>query len=560
MIDFSDLISPTIVEFKLEMNLGPCELHYDLGKADDEQYTCPVEKKIDFKAYICSFGSVHSRSDESYSFSIYTNSNTGKIYYVPCIEVNYTYKEKSYSWAFMISPNCSSDNEHTPAQKGNSTEEDRNKYREQLEKLNHKDEKYGILSAIFGVLIGFFLFYHLCDEKYQEAKRRLNRQIETLVPLRYKLKRLEHYKALGNEGANLDDIDEFRNEKTLTETEATTLLPALEGSDSETYEKLPQSVVEIDEYFEETNSLCSDYYAVARKFFNWLFVAWAVAIVVVTVKCVSDNAAEKRAIEQSISTEVTRWERRFHEEFVGKQFISDFTSDKILKISIIDTQKLIYQIGKKSGNILEEHINWSNPKQVTYNISVNASRTSYKNDVISDFVWTFDGYTCSDLKNEYQDDEFQTCFSVSNSESQYSFHKDNGIEIAEIEKKQKKLQDVFEHNIVGKTFESSKYSSELLRVTIKNNSTLEYQIGKKEDYIGDITWGSPKQVSYTISIDYIPNSYSEGKYFFTWGFADYICTDLEKALKDNEIYRHFHIKKNGESKNSIDNGFDFDLN
>lgn len=267
--------------------------------------------------------------------------------------------------------------------------------------------------------------------------------------------------------------------------------------------------------------------------------------VVVRLNSATENnssiAVEDTKTMAEESAELQAWKTRFHEEFVGKEYVSNSSNENVLKIRVLDDNTLQYQTGSNDNDILAPSFWWDAPKTVKYKLAI----------VGDELRLIFDNFVCDDLTTG---DSFSNMFRIckeddSNSSICYDFTLDEGLEISVVEQQQKKLKSKFKQLFFGRDFICGNGGKEKFRFKVLNKNSIRYQTGVRGEYPNsDIEWSTPQTVSYNLGMSVTKGVIDDYKINVTLVFGKYMSKKLGKVLSEKSTCSTFELKSKEDSQ------------
>lgn len=255
----------------------------------------------------------------------------------------------------------------------------------------------------------------------------------------------------------------------------------------------------------------------------------------------SSIAVEDTKIMAEESAELQAWKTRFHEEFVGKEYVSNSSNENVLKIRVLDDNTLQYQTGSNDNDILTPSFWWDAPKTVKYKLAI----------VGDELRLIFDNFVCDDLTTR---DSFSNMFRIckeddSNSSICYDFTLDEGLEISVVEQQQNKLKSKFKQLFFGRDFICGNGGKEKFRFKVLNKNSIRYQTGVRGEYPNsDIEWSTPQTVSYDLGMSVTKGVIDDYKINVTLVFGKYMSKELGKVLSEKSTCSTFELKSKEDSQ------------
>lgn len=374
----------------------------------------------------CSFGNFGRITDEDMTYRHNLNLNTGLLYFVPFVQVIYSYKGDTHEWVFMQSPSIRTAEPTIPEMDENENPliELQNQFEKQRKRISKKELWSYVISFFIPPLLGFFYFDMFIDNICKKAKRRLNTQFD-LATLLFRLKRSKglpkHGKKAEISKEGIEDL--FDEEAGYYDGVEDALL--YDGGEK------PTTIEGIEAYFAETEII----YRKAIKRINGYW--WRVLAIILLLggaisgylyydnwqseKMQKEEAAafeienrrveqERRRVEQEWRRVEQEWHDKFQAEFIGKEMSG--TTDyygmptKRMQIKIIDASHLEYSIAEEDYSnigLISDSFKTILSKTVPYTIRVTRSSSNDyggpKEGDISVKI-EFDGYVSKNLLGE----------------------------------------------------------------------------------------------------------------------------------------------------------------
>lgn len=357
----------------------------------------------------CSFGNFGRTSDHNLSYRQSLNLNTGIVYYIPFVQVIYSYRGTNHEWVFMQSPSIRTAEPTIPEMDAldNPLEDMQALFEKQRSSLSTKETWSLILSFLLTTPIGCIIFYCCANSIIEKAKRRLNTQVG-LVSLMFKLKRQAN---LAKHGVKAE-VD-HNNRDYIDDSDS--------NSDRALYDwsEKPTTVEGIEQYFVETEKIRKKALRKIRGFW-WGLITLVLLVVGAIIgynrwddiqkeKMWEEEQAMIEAENKKLTDEVTG---KFNAEIIGNTYEGyDLYEGKYMKLKFLDGSRLQYQLGMENGewdftNGARKKVNWERPKTVPYKLSVNRHEKEWDNESTATCKLEFDGYTSENILKEYGDFEF----------------------------------------------------------------------------------------------------------------------------------------------------------
>ena len=368
----------------------------------------------------CSFGNFGRITDEDMTYRHNLNLNTGLLYFVPFVQVIYSYKGDTHEWVFMQSPSIRTAEPTIPEMDENENPliELQNQFEKQRKRISKKELWSYVISFFIPPLLGFFFFDMFTDNICKKAKRRLNTQFD-LATLLFSLKRSKglpkHGKKAEISKEGIEDL--FDEEAGYYDGVEDALL--YDGGEK------PTTIEGIEAYFAETEII----YRKAIKRINgywWRFLA----IILLLGGAISgylyyDNwqkekmweeeyqlqeeqrqqeEAKQLEIETAKRAEVEQIQREaqqrlqqkqseirhaFYNQFVGKtlqssgwanSYSGDNTIYEFWRITFIDKNDLRFEIQKAEAGYQLKDDNWQTMATAPYSLEFDLEENKYSSD------------------------------------------------------------------------------------------------------------------------------------------------------------------------------------
>lgn len=385
------------------------------NEADSEAVLIDVAIELKHKAEKCSYGGFIPRSSHvsqflkdgrecthehlSFTYQFNENGTVGELYYVPLVYVIYSYKGETYEWGFMLTTDNIGSYD-TPISTDDSIDEDIDNQKEEHSRLSVKWNVFLFLSGVFTFLVGMLIFLVRNISLYERIGKRYRYQ-ESLVSLLGIYKRRENLIKHGADKKTIAVINAQIQEEYDDEED--------EGEDDRT----PKSIAEIHEYFAETEILRQKLLKRMKRFWVW----YISLIIIVGGSILGYNYYSNKIAEEQINHESQRQEEEHNalkvrvEGEIREQFLSRFQNKtyegaeensildgQIIKIKVLDNNRLEYQLGSKSYNGLDSSISWSSPKIIPYTLDIDITNHTEDRYCVS-AIFRFGEYESSDLLN-----------------------------------------------------------------------------------------------------------------------------------------------------------------
>lgn len=416
-IDFNTITGSNAKQLKDEVTPVPASasIRKVTVEIDSETVLTNMMREINRKAEKCSYGNfiprtsglphsvimgrecVHEQFNVKYKLN--ENGTIGELYYLPFVYVVYSYKGNTYKWGFMLNPDCAGVYD-TPTSEDNTNDEDIDVLKEKSNQIRAKWNIFLFLSGVLSFLVGMIIFLVRNISLYERIGKRYCYQ-ESMFSLLGIYKRRENLIKHGADKKTISEIDAQIQEEYDDEED--------EGEDDRT----PKSIAEIHEYFAETEVLRQTLLKRMKRFWVW----YISLIVIVGGSILGYIYYSDKMAEEQISQESQRQEDEFNalivrvEGEIREQFISRFQNKtfegaeensildgQIIKIKVLDNNRLEYQLGSKSYNGLDQSTAWSSPKIIHYTLDIDITNQTEDRYCVS-AIFRFDEYESSDLLN-----------------------------------------------------------------------------------------------------------------------------------------------------------------
>lgn len=416
-IDFNTINGSNAKQIKDGMALVPASasIRKVTVEIDSETVLTNMMREVNRKAEKCSYGDFIPRSSglphsvimgrecvhEQFNvkYKLNDNGTIGELYYLPFVYVVYSYKGDTYKWGFMLNP------DHagvygTPASEDNTNEEDIDVQKEKSNQVRAKWNIFLFLSGVLSFLVGMIIFLVRNISLYERIGKRYRYQ-ESMFSLLGIYKRRENLIKHGADKKTISEIDAQIQEEYDDEED--------EGEDDRT----PKSIAEIHEYFAETEILRQKLLKRMKRFWVW----YISLIIIVGGSILGYNYYSNKIAEEQINQESQRQEEEHNtlkvrvEGEIREQFLSRFQNKtyegaeensildgQIIKIKVLDNNRLEYQLGSKSYNGLDSSISWSSPKIIPYTLDIDITNHTEDRYCVS-AIFRFGEYESSDLLN-----------------------------------------------------------------------------------------------------------------------------------------------------------------
>lgn len=359
----------------------------------------------------CSFGNFGRITDEDMTYRHNLNLNTGLLYFVPFVQVIYSYKGDTHEWVFMQSPSIRTAEPTIPEMDENENPliELQNQFEKQRKRISKKELWSYVISFFIPPLLGFFFFYMFTDNICKKAKRRLNTQFD-LATLLFRLKRSKGLSKHGKKAEiSKEEIEDlFDEEAGYYDGVEDALL--YDGGEK------PTTIEGIEAYFAETEII----YRKAIKRINgywWRFLA----IILLLGGAIGgylyfDNWQKEKMWEEEYAVREAENQKlhdkishKFAAKMVGKTFEGHYLSSseyRYMRITFLNDSRLQYQLGiaKVEYNGARRKVNWEQSKTVNYSLDVTRLENQYDKGIVCKLV--FGGYTSENILQEYGENDF----------------------------------------------------------------------------------------------------------------------------------------------------------
>lgn len=424
-IDFSKISSGNQTEW-------PCKQFMPDGAIVDTDYIDlndnksgiigAVERVVKSVATDCSYGNFDRTSDPHLSYRWDFNRNTGIVYYIPFVQVLYSYRGTNHEWVFMQSPSIRTAEPTIPEmdESANPLIEMQNKFENQRKRISRKELWSYVISFFLPPWLGLVFFMMFTDKICKQAKRRLNTQLD-LATLLFRLKRTKGLSKQGKKAeiSNEGIEDLYDDEAGDYDGEEDTLL--YDGGVK------PSTIEGIEAYFAETEVI----YRKAIKRINgywWRFIA-IVLLLGGSIggyfyydnwqkeKMWEEEYAIREAENKKLAEEVTK---KFKAEMIGTTYEGAYLGS-FMQIKILENSRLQYKLGEETSEWDENYrhkIRWGNPKTISYKLDIGLGKDDYWNETKEFCFLEFDGYKTSNLVNENGDNFFVDSFTIPRDKNQ----------------------------------------------------------------------------------------------------------------------------------------------
>lgn len=382
---------------------------------DSETVLANMMREVNRKAEKCSYGDFIPRSsglphsvimgrecvheEFNVKYKLNENGTIGELYYLPFVYVVYSYKGDTYKWGFMLNPNHAGVYD-TPASEDNTNDEDIDFQKEKSNQVRAKWNTFLFLSGVLSFLVGMIIFLVRNISLYERIGKRYLYQ-ESMFSLLGIYKRRENLIKHGADKKTISEIDAQIQEEYDDEED--------EGEDDRT----PKSIAEIHEYFAETEVLKQKLLKRMKRFWVW----YISLIVIAGGSILGYSYYSNKRVEEQINQESQRQEEEHNalkvrvEGEIREQFLSRFQNKtyegaeensildgQIIKIKVLDNNRLEYQLGSKSYNGLDSSISWSSPKIIPYTLDIDITNHTEDRYCVS-AIFRFGEFESSDLLN-----------------------------------------------------------------------------------------------------------------------------------------------------------------
>lgn len=416
-IDFNTINGSNAKQIKDGMALVPASasIRKVTVGIDSEIVLTNMMREVNRKAEKCSYGDFIPRSSglphsvimghecvhEQFNvkYKLNENGTIGELYYLPFVYVVYSYKGDTYKWGFMLNPDHAGVYD-TPTSEDNTNEEDIDFQKEKSNQIRAKWNIFLFLSGVLSFLVGMIIFLVRNISLYERIGKRYRYQ-ESMFSLLGIYKRRENLIKHGADKKTISEIDAQIQEEYDDEED--------EGEDDRT----PKSIAEIHEYFAETEILRQKLLKRMKRFWVW----YISLIVIVGGSILGYIYYSDKMAEEQINQESQRQEDEFNalkvrvEGEIREQFLSrfqdktfegaeenSFLDGQIIKIKVLDNNRLEYQLGSKSYNGLDQSTAWSSPKIIQYTLDIDITNQTEDRYCVS-AIFRFGEYESSDLLN-----------------------------------------------------------------------------------------------------------------------------------------------------------------
>lgn len=416
-IDFNTINESNAKQIKDGMTLVPASasIRKVTVEIDSETVLTNMMREVNRKAEKCSYGDFIPRSSglphsvimgrecvhEQFNvkYKLNENGTIGELYYLPFVYVVYSYKGDSYKWGFMLNPDHAGAYD-TPASEDSTTEEDIDVQKENANQIRAKWNMFLFLSGVLSFLVGMIIFLVRNISLYERIGKRYRYQ-ESMFSLLGIYKRRENL------------IKHGADKKTISEIDAQIQEEYGDEEDESEDDRTPKSIAEIHEYFAETEVLKQKLLKRMKRFWMW----YISLIVIVGGSILGYSYYSNKRVEEQINQESQRQEEEHNalkvrvEGEIREQFLSRFQNKtyegteensildgQIIKIKVLDNNRLEYQLGSKSYNGLDSSISWSSPKIIPYTLDIDITNHTEDRYCVS-AIFRFGEFESSDLLN-----------------------------------------------------------------------------------------------------------------------------------------------------------------
>lgn len=370
----------------------------------------------------CSFGNFGRITDEDMTYRQNLNLNTGLLYYVPFVQVIYSYKGDTHEWVFMQSPSIRTAEPTIPEMDENENPliELQTQFENQRKRISKKELWSYVISFFIPPLLGLVFFMMFTDSICKKAKRRLNTQLD-LATLLFRLKRSNGLSKHGKKAEiSKEEIEDLFDEEA----------GDYDGEeDSLLYDngEKPTTIEGIEAYFAETEII----YRKAVKRINGYW--WRFLAIILLLggaiggylyydnwqkeKMWEEECAIREAENKKLAEEVTK---KFKAEMIGTTYEGAYLGS-YMQIKILDNSRLQYKLGEETSEWDENYrhiIRWGNPKTISYKLDIGLGKDDYWNATKEFCFLEFDGYKTSNLVNENGDNFFVDSFTIPRDKNQ----------------------------------------------------------------------------------------------------------------------------------------------
>ncbi len=416
-IDFNTINGSNAKQIKDGMALVPASasIRKVTVEIDSETVLTTMMREVNRKAEKCSYGDFIPRSSglphsvimgrecvhEQFNvkYKLNENGTIGELYYLPFVYVVYSYKGDTYKWGFMLNPDHAGVYD-TPASENNTNDEDIDFQKEKSNQVRAKWNTFLFLSGVLSFLVGMIIFLVRNISLYERIGKRYRYQ-ESMFSLLGIYKRRENL------------IKHGADKKTISEIDAQIQEEYDDEEDESEDDRTPKSIAEIHEYFAETEVLKQKLLKRMKRFWVW----YISLIVIAGGSILGYSYYSNKRVEEQINQESQRQEEEHNalkvrvEGEIREQFLSRFQNKtyegaeensildgQIIKIKVLDNNRLEYQLGSKSYNGLDSSISWSSPKIIPYTLDIDITNHTEDRYCVS-AIFRFGEFESSDLLN-----------------------------------------------------------------------------------------------------------------------------------------------------------------
>lgn len=416
-IDFNTINESNAKQIKDGMTLVPASasIRKVTVEIDSETVLTNMMREVNRKAEKCSYGDFIPRSSglphsvimgrecvhEQFNvkYKLNENGTIGELYYLPFVYVVYSYKGDTYKWGFMLNPDHAGVY-NTPASENNTNDEDIDFQKEKSNQVRAKWNTFLFLSGVLSFLVGMIIFLVRNISLYERIGKRYRYQ-ESMFSLLGIYKRRENL------------IKHGADKKTISEIDAQIQEEYDDEEDESEDDRTPKSIAEIHEYFAETEVLKQKLLKRMKRFWVW----YISLIVIVGGSILGYSYYSNKRVEEQINQESQRQEEEHNalkvrvEGEIREQFLSRFQNKtyegaeensildgQIIKIKVLDNNRLEYQLGSMSYNGLDSSISWSSPKIIPYTLDIDITNHTEDRYCVS-AIFRFGEFESSDLLN-----------------------------------------------------------------------------------------------------------------------------------------------------------------
>lgn len=416
-IDFNTINGSNAKQIKDGMALVPASasIRKVTVEIDSETVLTNMMREVNRKAEKCSYGDFIPRSSglphsvimgrecvhEQFNvkYKLNENGTIGELYYLPFVYVVYSYKGDTYKWGFMLNPDHAGVYD-TPASENNTNDEDIDFQKEKSNQVRAKWNTFLFLSGVLSFLVGMIIFLVRNISLYERIGKRYRYQ-ESMFSLLGIYKRRENL------------IKHGADKKTISEIDAQIQEEYDDEEDESEDDRTPKSIAKIHEYFAETEVLKQKLLKRMKRFWVW----YISLIVIAGGSILGYSYYSNKRVEEQINQESQRQEEEHNalkvrvEGEIREQFLSRFQNKtyegaeensildgRIIKIKVLDNNRLEYQLGSKSYNGLDSSISWSSPKIIPYSLDIDITNHTEDRYCVS-AIFRFGEFESSDLLN-----------------------------------------------------------------------------------------------------------------------------------------------------------------